>query len=321
MNTTIKCLLLTLHIAIVLQLNAQIAPSEYENIDYLITFGKDADKKWGDDDNVQVHFFVIPKEETAPVYIRVYDPETSGKYDTKNKEFNSTTKYRILGGEGAFSTKAARNINPIKGYDKGRLILSKNFGNTTQYDGKWYSFGPINPSEGEYSKKFKGYIFKMICEGTSGDDGNAYKYALSYSKTENIPVENGNIFTYEMSFHLKSKVTSTAHIYPFIEEGIIAITQYNFDADDDLEMRLTSIARKLIPLKSSADGQWISNTLKILEKEVNTSLDLQLVKQSASGNDMVVHILNQYKEAVPLFSIPIGGKPKYKYNVKVKTTF
>jgi hypothetical protein len=300
---------------------AQLAPSSYENIDYLVTFGKQADLKWGDDDNVQIHFFVVPKSETAPVYIRIFDPETGGKHDTKNSAFNTSCKFTLYGGRGAHSTKAARQINPITGYDKGKVIQTKTFKSDPSLDGKWYSFGPINPSEGEYSSDFGGYIFKMICSGVSGDDGNAYRYALSYSKNDNLFIENGNIFTYEMSFKLKKSSKSTAHVYPFIEKNIVSITQNNFDADSDLLMRVTSVARKLVPAAVSTDGRWQKSTYQIRAKEINTTVDIQMIKQSTADNDMVVYILNQYNEAVPLFSVPIGGKPKYDYKVKVKTSF
>lgn len=300
---------------------AQITPSSYENIDYLMTFGKGADSKWGDDDNVQIHFFVVPKSETKPVYIRVYDPDTGGKHDTKNGGFDTKCTFSLYAGRGVHSTKAARQINPVTGYDKGRIVAQKTFGNESTYDGEWYTFGPVNPSEGEYSDQFKGYIFKMICKGGSGNDGNAYKYCLSYSKTQNLFVDQGNIFTYEMSFKLKSTKSNVAHVYPFIEDNIEAITQHNFDADSDLQMRVTSVGRKLVNASVSGDGTWAKSKYIIKPKEVNTSMDIQMIKQSQAGNDMVIYIMNQYKEAMPLFSVPIGGKPKYQHDIKVKSNF
>ena len=299
----------------------QITPSNYENIDFLMTFGKETDAIWGDDDNLQIHFFVVPKQEKSPVYIRVYDPDTGGKFDTKNGSFNTSCKFSLYAGRGVHSTKAARLTNPAPGYDSGKLIASETFGQSAEYDDKWFTFGPLNPSEGEYSDEFGGYIFKMICKGEKGDDGNAYRYALSYSKNENIFVEDGNIFTYEMCFKLKKKATETAHVYPFIKDNILAITQKNFDADNDLFMRVTSVARKLVPATTSADGKWSSNKYEIKAKEVNTTIDVQMVKKSNAENDMVIYILNQYNVAMPLFSVPIGGKPKYKHNLKVKTNF
>lgn len=301
--------------------HCQIAPSAVENFDYLMTFGKGASAEWGDDDNTQIHFFVIPKTEQKAVYIRVFDPSTSGAHDTKNGSFNTTTTFSVYGGKGAHSTKASRAINPILGYDSGNKMYSKSFKNDSEYDGKWYSFGPINPHEGEYSDQFNGYIFKVICKGGSGDDGNAYKYSLSYKKDANISIQNGNIFTYEISFKLNKKKGSIAHVYPFITKSIKDVSIYNFDADNDIYIKLTSIARKLVPSEVSQNGNWKWKTFKIYQKEYNTSIDIQMIKKNDGDNDMAIYILNQYKDAVPLFSVPIGGKPKYLYNVKVKYKF
>lgn len=300
---------------------SQIAPSRLENIDFLITFGQNASTEWGDDDYTQVHFFLIPKIETKPIFIRLFDPNTGGKHDTKNTEYNTTCTYTLYGGKGTHSPAAAKGINPINGYDAGAVLKTKSFSNENTFDDKWYTFGPINPSEGEYSEEFKGYIFKVICKGGKGDDGNAYRYSLSYQRDENIAVQGGNIFTYEMSFKLKKLAKNTAHIYPFITENMKSITQFNFDSDDDLYMRVTSVGRKLVRASVSLNDNWMSTKFEILEVEKKTTMDIQLIKKSDSNNDMVIYLKNQYDEAVPLFSSPIGGKPSYLYSVKIKRKF
>ncbi len=299
----------------------QVVPSSFENIKSLITFGKNASPKWGDDDFTQVHFFVVPKNEQKAIYIRIYDPSTSGIFDTQNGAYDTQTSFTLYGGKGCLSTKAARGINPTEGYDKGKILAKKTFSNEKEYDRKWYTFGPINPKEGEYSEEFKGNVFKMICKGLSGNDGNAYKYSLSYEKDKNIAIENGNIFTYEMTFKLFNKKGSVAHIYPFITKNIKSIAIINFDADNDISIRLTSIARKLVKAAVSLDGNWKSSVFNILEKEINTSIDVQMIKKSDANNDMAIYVLNQYKEAMPLFTVPIGGKPKYQYKVNLKYKF
>ncbi len=223
---------------------SQLVPSKFENISYLLTFGKESTAAWGDDDHVQIHFFIVPKSETRPVFIRVFDPSTSGELDTKNGKFDTRTTFTIYGGAGAYSQKEARSISPKKNYDKGRVIDRKTFYNEKEYDEKWYSFGPLNSKEGEYSEEMNGYIFKVICKGVSGNDGNAYQYALSYQDKANVMVEGGNVFTYEMCFRLKPGIRETAHVYPFINKDVLSIKQFNFDADNDVNMRLTSVNQK-----------------------------------------------------------------------------
>ena len=313
--------LILLSIITMTKLIGQITPSKFENVAYLLTFGQDSSPSWGDDDHVQIHFFVVPKTETKPIYIRVFDPSTSGELDTPNGVFDTRTMFSVYGGKGAYSQKAARSINPKKGYDKGIMIDRKSFYNELKYDQKWYSFGPINPKEGEYSEEMKGYVFKIICKGLNGNDGNAYEYSLSYKTDRNISVEGGNIFTYEMCFRLKRGVKQTAHVYPFINKNVISIEQHNFDADNDIDMRLTSVTKKLNYVKESGDGGWSKSLHKIDDGEKNTSIDFQLIKKTEDYNDMVIYFLNQYNEAVPFFSSPIGGVPKYKYKIDVKYSF
>ena len=47
---------------------AQPVPAEDENIPYLMTFGKNGDQSWGDDDFSQTFFFKIPTSYNDPFY-------------------------------------------------------------------------------------------------------------------------------------------------------------------------------------------------------------------------------------------------------------
>jgi len=52
-------------------------------------------------------------------------------------------------------------------------------------------------------------------------------------------------------------------------------------------------------------------------EEKNTTLDIQIQKNKEGESAMCLYITNQYDEAIPFFAIPIGGPPKYKYDLKV----
>src|SRR5438067_11650645 len=82
-------------------LNAQQFPSADEKIPFLCTFSKGSDTDWGDDDFVQIYFFVIPKGEKNPVYLRIFDADLGGKNDEAHGEFNSKTRFAVYGGKGA----------------------------------------------------------------------------------------------------------------------------------------------------------------------------------------------------------------------------
>jgi hypothetical protein len=68
---------------------AQPVPAVEENIPFLVTFSKQAETKWGDDDYCQVFFFQVPQEFKDPVYFRVFDPDCGGQHDEINESYNS----------------------------------------------------------------------------------------------------------------------------------------------------------------------------------------------------------------------------------------
>ena len=56
-------------------------PNPGEQVESLITFGAQSDKRWGDDNFSQTFFFLAPTSQRDPIYIRVWDPGTSGGND------------------------------------------------------------------------------------------------------------------------------------------------------------------------------------------------------------------------------------------------
>lgn len=297
----------------------QVMPSVEENISYLVTFSKSSDKTWGDDDNIQIYFFAVPEAVKKPFYIRVFDPDNGGAIDENRGGFNSKTKFSVYGGIGAHSNRDATNPNPVRNFKSGVLLNTKTFGEDKTYDNGWYSFGPFNALEGELQPELGGYVFKLVVEGLEGDDGNLYKLSLSSDKQSNVKLEGGNILTYEYCFRTSDQELNTCHLYPFISKGITAIRINTYDYDEEGIMRIVSIARKGEVIRPSGDGQWSVSEHKISNEEVNTSLDIQFIKrQKVHNNNIVVYLSNQYGEAMPFYTAPIGGVPKYKAGVKVE---
>lgn len=297
---------------------SQIMPSTDENIPYLVTFSKSADKTWGDDDNIQIYFFTIPQDIKTPFFIRVYDPENGGKLDENRGGFNSKTKFSLYGGKGAHSSADAKKTDPKGNYNSGSLLHTKTFSNETTFDEKWFSFGPINPLEGELQPELNGYVFKLVVEGLDGDDGNLYRLSLSTSKDDNIKVEGGNIFTYEYCIRSSDKEFTVCHLYPFVSKGITSINVNVYDYDEEGLIRIISVAKKGEESSISKAPNWESSSHKIVPEELNTSLDVQFIKKKpVKNNNITVFIVNQYGENLAFYAVPIGGVPKYNYKIKV----
>lgn len=296
---------------------AQGVPSSQENIESLITFGINSDHSWGDDDFSQTVFFSIPKNQTSPFYIRIYDPETYGEHDEMNAGWDTKMKYSVYGGKDAYTNKDARNVNPIGNYKSGILIESKVFGSEPAMDKKWISLGPFNPKQGEFVSDFDSYVFKVIIDGQKGDDGNVYKLFLSVKNNDNVPMDGANAFAFEYSVRLLSIGQSVSHVYPYADNLVSAFKIRIFDFDKDGQVKLYSSVKNGHPVQVSADNEWSISTHDIKTEERNKCLDLQILKKGEYKNDIVLYITNEYDIPVPFFAAPLGGVPRYKYNLRI----
>ncbi len=293
---------------------AQPAPAEDENIPFLVTFGAQSETTWGDDDFCQIFFFVVPTSHTAPFYIRVFDPDTGGELDEMKGSFNTTIQYSIYGGTGAWSDTDAKNENPVGNFESGNLLASRSFGKDSRFDQQWYTFGPFNQREGEFSEKIGGFVFKVIAKGIEGDDGNLYRYYMSADRNENLPLEGGNLFTYEYTFRLSNNRNNVSQIYPFLDDLVTSIKIRNYDWDGDGFIRVVSVAKRGELCTISKEGEWKENSFPIIEQERNTSMEIQFIKNNSPlirNNNVVMIVQNQYGESLPFFVIPIGGRPTY----------
>jgi hypothetical protein len=298
---------------------AQPVPGQDENIPFLVTFGKFGDTSWGDDDFSQTFFFAIPKDFKDPFYIRVFDPDTGGENDEMKGVWDTKMTYSVYGGKGVDpenpNNEESRGMQPSGNYKSGTLLASKTFGSEKQYDNKYYTFGPFTATQGDFNARWNTYMFKVICDGVSGDDGNLYKYFLSREQNSDVPIEGANAFTYEYTFRMWNDIKSVAHIYPFIDTGIVFIQQRNFDWDDDGAILVVSRVRKGVQAKISGQNNEVTEKIGIESGEIGSSLDFQFHKNReylVRNNNVVISLQNQRGDNLKFFSAPIGGVPVYE---------
>lgn len=293
----------------------QVAPNEIENIDFLVTFGKNAETSWGDDDFVQIYFFSIPENHNQPFYLRIFDPEIGGKWDEIKGIPDTQVKFSFMGGEGVYSEPDAQSFQLKPNYNSGSVLSTKTFDNSGTYDDKWYVMGPFSPLQGEYIEREKAYYFKMVAEGISGDDGNLYKYSLSLRPDANVEAPGANAFTYSYTFRLPDDPARVSHIYPFVNENVVSITIHNFDFDHGGQAYLYSVSKNRHPVRVGGENEWETSEHKIDPEEANSTIDIQIVNSGIPNNNIVIYITNEYNQPVPFYTVPIGGPPKFKYDV------
>jgi hypothetical protein len=306
-------------------LSSQPVPGKEENIPFLVTFGKSGKTSWGDDSFYSVWFFSISKEYSRPFYIRVFDPDCGGAHDEIQGEFNTRTLFSVYGGAGVDpekdSNKESRGDSIGMNYKKGNLLSSRLFGNEARTDNKYHTFGPFNPTDGDFNVKWNSYIFKVVCEGVSGDDGNLYKYYLSSNADNDVPLEGANAFTYKYIFRMWNDFKSVAHIYPYIDSGVISVKQSNFDWDTDGKILVVSRYKQGVGVPISGEDDWINSVIPVEPDETDSSLDFQFHKKQGElvkNNNVVVTLKNQWDESMPFYSSPIGGVPVYEPLLSVK---
>jgi len=301
----------------------QAVPGKDENIPFLVTFGKFGETSWGDDDFSSIFFFTIPKDFNRQFYIKVFDPDCGGENDEIQGFFDSKTLFSVYGGKGVDPDKniESRGLKNGQNYKQGNLLASRVFGSENKYDNKYFSFGPFNPSEGEYNEKWKSYIFKIVCEGITGDDGNLYRYFLSRDAGTELPIEGANAFTYEYTFRMWNDNKSISHIYPYVDTGIVSIRERNFDWDDDGAILVASTYKQGISVPISNENDEKISVIPVEQAEIGKSLDFQFHKKKdylVRNNNVVVSLETQRGDALPFFSSPIGGVPVYQPSIKMK---
>ena len=107
---------------------------------------------------------------------------------------------------------------------------------------------------------------------------------------------------------------TVAHIYPYIDTGIVYVVQYNFDWDYDGTIVVASTVRKGQSVPISQQNNWVESTIEVQNEEIGKSLDFQFHKfqqELIRNNNVVVRLVNQRGDNLKFFSAPIGGVPVY----------
>lgn len=225
---------------------------------YLVTYGSGGLPGDGDNDHVQLVFFDVPGTVTGPVYIRVYDPDTSGALDRSRNVWDTVVRFTVYGGPGAYSDPAARLPQPTAGITSGNEISTAVFSAGGGWVPTWYTFGPLEPTV--QAEHINGrYVFKLAVVGESGDDGNLYNVALSTQPGANVAPAGARIFAFSWTFVLTN--TDRPRLHPYVGSGVTTFTQNNFDFDwDSGTISICTPGPELVVLGQDISGNAIALT-------------------------------------------------------------
>lgn len=232
---------------------------------FFSVFGSEAPIGYGDFDKVQAFYFEIPQSETQPVYLRVFDANLGGNYDENHDGFDTQTRFMVLGGNSASKTYAAGTKRTYwETYNPSDLLYNRAFGDTPSADARWITLTELKPENG--FKTPDGMLrYVLIVHGETGDDGNFFDLALSYSQTSKVPPSTARTYVYDLAFRIPSLAIYDFEDFqgqiPIQTQGEEEISIFTFDMDG-VPMSLSIPFKDDIELEPSGDGVWNENVVR-----------------------------------------------------------
>lgn len=173
----------------------------------LAAYGNMSSSCFEHNNHSQIIYFVVPESYKGEFYVRIFDPDCGGENDLQNGLWETNTVIEILGGDDSFM-QAGKGLNDFNGICRSGTTLQKNiFAKESVLDGKWFSMGPFYSSQGVILKDYPDYrFFKLIVEGSTGDDCNIFALELSSENIRNTAIKHSIVFGFDYALMDGSEV-------------------------------------------------------------------------------------------------------------------
>jgi PKD repeat protein len=268
----------------------------------LITYGASSKTTEGDDDFRQVIFLTIPST-TPPeeLCLRIFDPDVGGAFDEQYGDWDTQTRFRLYGGEGAYTAPTIRTPFPDEADRlKGDLIADTTFGRDEFSDSKWFTYARFTSAQGERVGGVN--VFKLVVEGTKGDDGNVFEVTVSTHPKRNDPPRGLKIINYCPTIRLPA-IGVHAELRFLVPEKVREITIHNFDLAG-ASMTLQTRFRSNLTITPSEQGKWAENKMTLEQDEAGGLAALNYEGGYEMPNDATFFVTDEKGEALPIL-LPI----------------
>ncbi len=259
----------------------------------MVTYGPEAPKAEGDDDNYQVIFFEIPKRTEGPLYVRLFDPDSGGRHDHVFGSPDTETRFALYAGPGAAAGRSARP-SPEK-LSAGTLLREETYALDPKFDNAWHNLTRIDPSDGEETDAHT--VFKLIVTGTRGNDANVFDVAVSQNPVRNIPPAGLRIINAAPTFRLGGPAP-TAEMRFFVPAEVEELRILSFDLAGARIALETAV--RTIPLKSSGQGTYAEATVALKDSESGRMAALTLDRGGENPNDVVFSVTDERGRDLPI---------------------
>lgn len=266
-----------------------------------VNYGTDASIRQGDNDHHQAIYLSVPADTPGPLYVRLFDPDTTNYHDQMDRRSSTTrTRFSVFGGPGAF---IERPTDPERLTEaeltSGTRLAERTFGSSRRDgDNAWVTLAELDPADGE--KAGDRIIFRLVVDAVSGVNGNVYDVALSLKDDENVTPAGFRMFGYTPTARMPRRGVLTELRF-HIPEAARALTIGNFDAAFGEAFFTTPLAS--IPLVASGQGRMETTTIYPTDLERGTEAAVTLSGGKEYPNDATFYIAGDTGKLIP-FDLP-----------------
>ncbi|MDA1138544.1 MAG: PKD domain-containing protein [Planctomycetota bacterium] len=235
---------------------------------------------------LQIVFFRFPASLNEQIYIRVFDPDVSGVHDLSGDVVGST-KFEIYGGKNAYTDAQARLVFP-EVEQQGNLLASKTF--ASEFDNKWYEFGPFDVAQGEKEEEWS--YFKFVAHALTGTGENRFR-------VEATPANAAEALCYNASV-LVPKDSDGLQLY--LKSGGLQIIGVSAPYDPLLGTATINSIKRKIRLSVPKQGGWARYDLDLIEEETKKRLVYSFSNSGKEDTRLLFTFTDAKGYPLPLFS-------------------
>ena len=285
-----------------------------EKTPLMVTYGASAQPIQGDPTPSQVVYLSVPENTAGKLYLRIFDPETIGKYDLIYRGANTTMRYEVFGGKGAYAGAKTQVKDTPKELTGGTLLSQARFGTDRKTDGKWETIAVLRADQGDLVEGRR--IFRLVVAGETGGDGNAYDIALSSRDDDVVRPQGLRIYSYAPTVRIPDRRNLTELRFG-IPADAWSLTIGNFDAANG-KVTLETAFRS-VPLTPSGQDNWRTDDVDLQKTEAGKKAAITFAGGGEMPNDGTFYV-KMGEKFLPIDLPPSLLKPNRRPKVVARVT-
>lgn len=276
----------------------------------LVVYGPAANSREGDPDRIERLFFSLPAAAQGPLYLRLFDAETGGSWDSRLGKRDGETRYQLYGGAGALT--AAARPQPVEDGGRpapfdpaaqpagtGTLLYETVIGADEAADDRWQTATPVDAAAGE--RVGDRIWFRLDIAGVAGDDGNAFAATISMAPEGNETPDGLQVISFAPTLRWPGSGLPTKVTLEVPADGQVIVQ--NFDAAAGQLQMVTDYED--FPFLASEQDRWSVQTLQIPDP----TAAITVVEGYEKPNDVTISAFGSDGSALPLHMPPTRAQP------------